>query len=65
MLLVILGKGQNTDVMMYDIIIKRLDTQLQRESKLGDKAQLFLLRDITDHRIIKGTNYRYEVLVSW
>ena len=51
-----LGEGQATDIMTYDDIIKRLDTQLQRKSKLKDKGQLLSFREITDSHIIKGTN---------
>ena len=50
---------------MYNGIIKRLDMQLQNGSELEDKVKLFLFRDITDHDILKGTNSRYEVLISW
>ena len=50
--------------MTYNIIIKRLDIQLQRKYELKDKGQLLLFFDITDHSTTKGTNYSYEVLVN-
>ena len=51
--------------MTYDAIIKRLHTQLQRESKIEDEGELFLFCEITGNRIIKITNSRYEVLFCW
>ena len=50
--------------MNYNVIIKGIDTQLQRESELEDKGQLLLFREIKDHRLIKGSNAIYEVLVN-
>ena len=63
--LVSLGERQATFIMTYDAIIKGLDMQLQYESKLKDKGQLFSFWDITDHRLIKEFNSSYEVLVNW
>ena len=60
-----IGKGQATDIMMYNTTNKRLETQLQRKYELKDNGQFFSFREITDHLIIKGTSSRYEVLVSW
>ena len=65
MLLVSIGEGQATYIMTYDAITKGLDMQLQRESELIDKGQLFSFRDITYHRLIKGSKSIYEVLVNW
>ena len=65
MFLVILGEGQATDIMTYDDITKGMDMQLQHESELKDKGQLLLFWDITDYRLIKGSNSNYQVLVNW
>ena len=65
MFLVIIFKGQDTDIMTYESVIKRLDMQPQHESELEDNRQLLLFCDITDHRTIKATNSSYEVMVNW
>ena len=57
--------GQSNDIMTYDGIIKGIDKQLQFESEIEDKGQLFLFRDITDHWTITGSSSSYEVLVNW
>ena len=46
MFLVSLIKGQATDIITYGAITKGLDMQLQYESELDDKGQLFLFRKI-------------------
>ena len=65
MFLVILGEVQATDIMTYDAISKGLDMKLQHESEIKDKGQFLSFWDITDHRLIKGSNSSYEVLVNW
>ena len=42
-----------------------MDIQLQREYEIEDKRQFFSFQDIPDHRLIKGYNSSYEVLVNW
>ena len=64
MLLVSIGEGQATYIMTYYAITKVPDMQLQRESEFEDKGQLLLFREIKDHRLIKGSNAIYEVLVN-
>ena len=51
--------------MTYDTITKGLDMKHHHGYELENKGQLFLFRYITYHRIIKGSNSRYEVLVIW
>ena len=65
MFLVILSKGQATYIITYGAIIKILDMQLQRESELEDKGQLFSFHEINHHCTIKGNKSRYEVFVNW
>ena len=65
MFLVSISEVQATDSMTYDAITKDLDMQLQRESELENKGQLFLFRDITYRRLIIGSNSSYELLVNW
>ena len=65
MFLVSLVEGLSTAIMTYGAITKVLYMQLQHESELEDKGQLLSFWDITDHRIIKGSNSCYEVLVNW
>ena len=65
MYLISLRKGQYTDVISYNAIIQILYTQLRRKFELKDKGQFFSFREVTDHDIIKGTNFIYEVLISW
>ena len=64
MLLVSLVEGQDTDIMTYDAIIKRLDMKLQRDPELGDMRQLFLLRYIFDHQTIKGNTCHSGTCIS-
>ena len=65
MVIVSLGEGQYNNIMTYDAITKGLDMQLQHGYELEDKGQLFLFWYITYHRLIKGFNSSYEVLVIW
>ena len=65
MFLVSISEVQATDSMTYDAKTKDLDMQLQRESELENKGQLFLFRDITYRRLIIGSNSSYELLVNW
>ena len=65
MFLVSLGELQDTDIIPYNTTTKGIDKQIQRKSELDDKVKLFSLQDIADYRTIKGSSYRYEVLVNW
>ena len=64
MFLLSIDNVQETNIMIYDAIIKGIDKQLQCESQLEDKGKLFLLMDITDHNTIKGIISSYEVLIN-